>query len=42
MVAVLQGWSKSTPSGHLISIVFVLAMGTLALWGVKTLIGAHR
>jgi len=39
---VLQGWSKSTPSDKLIGVVFVLAMGTAAAWGLRTLIGAFR
>jgi len=37
MIAVLQGWSKSTISGRLISLVFIVAMGFAAHWGARVL-----
>jgi len=36
---VLQGWSKSNPSGRMIGVGFVVALGAAALWGFRTLVG---
>ena len=41
-MAVLQGWSKSTMSGRMTGIAFLLVFGTAAVWGLRTLIGVHR
>ena len=42
LISVLQGWSKSTASGRLIGIAFIIAFGAAAGWGVQTLVGVHR
>jgi len=42
IIAVLQGWSKSTPCGRLIGVGFIVMMGLAAAWGVRTLTGVPR
>lgn len=39
LVAVLQGWSKSTLSGRMTSAVFLLVFGYAAFWGMRVLTG---
>ena len=41
MVAVLQGWSKNNFSGRVTGVVFIVALGVAAAWGVRTLGVAH-
>jgi len=40
-MAVLQGWSKSTMTGRMISVVFLIGFGAAAVWGLRTLVGTH-
>jgi hypothetical protein len=42
VIAVLQGWSNSTPAGRLIGVGFIVVMGLAAAWGVRTLVGFQR
>jgi len=42
VVAVLQGWSKSTASGRVMGVSFVILMGLAAAWGLRTLLGLAR
>jgi hypothetical protein len=42
MVAVLQVWSKSTMSGRIVGLAFLVAFGVAAVWGLRTLMGAHH
>jgi ketosteroid isomerase-like protein len=42
LVAVLQGWSKNTFSGRVISLAFLVAFGGAAAWGMRTLTGLFR
>jgi hypothetical protein len=35
---VLQGWSKSTFSGRMISVAFLLTFGLAAAWGLRILV----
>lgn len=42
VVAVLQGWSKSTASGRLVGVGFMIVMGLAAVWGMRTLLGIAR
>jgi hypothetical protein len=39
VVAVLQGWSKSSISGRCISVAFMALFGVAAAWGVRKLFG---
>jgi hypothetical protein len=39
MVAVLQGWSKSTSTDHVFGLAFIGVFGVAAAWGVRTLFG---
>jgi len=36
---VLQGWSKSTMSGRVLGVFFIIVLGFAALWGVRTVLG---
>jgi len=38
LIAVLQDWSKSTPSGRLVGLVFLLSMARAGFWGIRTLV----
>ncbi len=40
-MAVLQGWSRSTIPGRLISGSFLTAMGVATMRGIRTLMGPH-
>ena len=37
VIAVLQGWSKSTSSDHVIGAAFIVVLGIAAAWGLRTL-----
>jgi len=39
---VLQGWSKSTVSGRLTGLTFIVIFGVAAFWGVQTLLGVRH
>jgi len=39
---VLQGWSKSTLSGRLIGLSFIVVFGVAAFWGLQTLLGVRH
>jgi hypothetical protein len=40
LIVVLQDWSKSTPSGRLVGLVFLVTMACAGLWGIRTLVGS--
>jgi hypothetical protein len=39
VIAVLQGWSRSTMSGRVIGVSFIIVLGYAALWGFRTVLG---
>jgi hypothetical protein len=42
VVAVLQGWSKSTASGRVLGVAFIIAFGYAAMWGFHTVFGLSK
>ncbi|HLY93166.1 MAG TPA: hypothetical protein VKQ89_07920 [Candidatus Angelobacter sp.] len=42
MIAVLQGWGKSTMSGRVLGVAFIIALGYAAIWGFRTILGLQQ
>jgi len=42
VVAVLQGWSKSTMSGRVLGVAFIVFLGFGAMWGFRVVFGLQQ